>query len=75
VGALARGDVLARAGYSDNGNVVVVAAEELLSARDDVTHHDGSSQGEEDVFVVRVEGEALSDLACTEMPERMDLPW
>jgi hypothetical protein len=64
VGALAGGNVLARAGHGDNGDVVVVATEELLGAGDDVAHYDCSSQGEEDMLVVRVKYEAFSDLAC-----------
>ena len=66
VGALAGGDVLARARDSDDGNVVVVAPEELLGARDDVAHHDGGPEREKDVLVVRVEHKALRDLACTQ---------
>ena len=76
VGALAGGDVLARAGDRDNRDVVVVATEELLAARDDVTHHNRGSQGEEDVFVVRVESEALIDLACRKKCQMLlHLPW
>ena len=64
MGALAGGDVLARVGDRDHRDVVVVATEELLAARDDVAHHNRGSQGEKDVLVVGVESEALIDLAC-----------
>jgi len=63
VGALTRGDVLSGAAHGNDGDVVVVAAQELLRARDDVADHNGGAEGEEDVLVVRVESEALRYLA------------
>jgi hypothetical protein len=57
-------DVLARLGHGDDGNVVIVAAQEVLRARDDVAYDDRSAKGIQDVLVVRVQDEAFRHLAC-----------
>ena len=62
--ALAGCDVLASVGHSDNRDVIVVTSKELLSTRDDVSNHDGGAQRRDHVFVVGVENEAFSHLAC-----------
>ena len=64
MGLLAGSDVLAGAGDSDHRDVVVVAAQEVLSARDDVAQHDRGAQRENDVLVVRMQNQSLVHLAC-----------
>lgn len=61
---LAAGDVLAGLGHGDDGDVVIVAAQEVLRARDDVAHDDRGAKGIQDVLVVRVQDEAFRHLAC-----------
>jgi len=63
VSLLATGNVLSRAGDGDHGNVVVVTAEELLSARHNVADHKSRAEREDDVFVVWVQHHAAVDLA------------
>ena len=52
MGALARGNILARAGYCNDRNIVVVALKELLCPSDDVAHDNSGPEGEENMFVV-----------------------
>lgn len=61
---LTRSNVLSAAGDDQDGDVVVMSSEELLSPRDNVPHDDGSSEGEENVFIVRVENQSTVHLAC-----------
>ena len=60
MGLLAGGDVLAGVRNSDNRDVVIVTAEEVLGPGDDVTEHDGGTEWVHDVLIVGVEHEALS---------------
>ena len=64
MGLLSTSDVLSGAGHSDDWNVVVVAAEELLGARHNVANDQSSAERENDVLVVRMEDHATVDLAC-----------
>jgi hypothetical protein len=41
-----------------------VAAEEVLGARDDLTEHNGGTEGVHNVLVIGVEHEALSYPTC-----------
>ena len=75
MGALARGNVLAGAGHGDDGDVVVVAPQELLGAADDVADHDGGAQGEEDVLIVGVKHKALIDLTCADELELLGVAY
>ena len=59
VGSLAGGDVLAGVGDSDDADVVVVAAEEVLRARDNVSQDDSGAKRVHNVLVVGVEHKAL----------------
>lgn len=69
---LARGDVLSSLRDFDDGDTVVVTLngyartypEELLSSRNDMSHHEGGSQRIDDVLIVGVEDEAAVNFAC-----------
>ena len=63
---MAASDEFAGVGVDDNGDLVVVAAEELLCSADNVSDDDCSAEGEDDVLVVRVQNQALVDLAFTQ---------
>ena len=65
MGLLAGSDVLAGTGDSDHRDVVVMAAQEVLSARDDVAQHDRGAQRVHDVLIVRVKHEAFRDATYT----------
>lgn len=56
------GDVLARVAHLHDRDVVVVAPQELLSARDDVADDERRPERIDDVLVVRVEHEAIFHL-------------
>ena len=56
---LAGSDVLAGGRHGDHGDVVVVAAQEVLRAGDDVAQHNRRAQRVHDVLVVWVKHEAF----------------
>lgn len=66
VGSLATSDVFASVGDDDDGDFVVVASEELLCSANNVSDDDSGAQREDDVLVVRVQNQALVDLAYKE---------
>ena len=61
--SLSGSDVLAGVGHSDDRDVIVMAAQEFLCARDDVADDDGSSEREDNVLVVGVKLKAAVHLA------------
>ena len=63
--ALATRDVLSAARNSYYRDVVVVAAQEVLRARNDVPEHDRGAEGVQNVLVVRVQDQTLRHSACT----------
>lgn len=63
VGLLTAGNVLSSAWHGDDGDVVVVGAQELLRARNDVAHHNSSSQRENNMLVVGMQNKATVHLA------------
>ena len=63
---MAASDEFAGVGADDDGDLVVVAAEELLCSADNVSDDDCGAEGEDDVLVVRVQNQALVDLAFTQ---------
>lgn len=63
VGLLATSNEFARAGANNDGDLVVVASEELLCSANNVSDDDCSAQREDDVLVIRVQNQALVDLA------------
>lgn len=55
MGLLAGSDVLSRVRDGDDGDVVVVTAEEVLGSGDNVAQHNSGSEGVHNVLVVGVE--------------------
>ena len=64
VGLLTTGDVFSRFWNGYDGDVVVVAPEEVLLSGNDVSNDNGCSEGEDDVLVVWVEDQARVNFAC-----------
>jgi len=63
MGLLSRGDVLAGGGNSDDRDVVIVTSEELLSSSKCVSDDEGSSEREDNVFIIGMEDESTVYLA------------
>jgi len=63
VGLLAASNVLASVRDNYDGDLIVVAAEELLCSANNVSNNDGGAQREDEVLVVRVEDQAIVHLA------------
>ena len=66
VGFLATRDVLSCVGDDDDGDLVVVPAEELLCSANNVSDYDRGAQREDDVLVVRMQNQSPVYLACRE---------
>ena len=64
VGLLAASNVLASVRDNHDGDLIVVAAKELLCSANNVSDHDGGAQREDEVLIVRVEDQAVVHLAC-----------
>ena len=64
VGLLAASNVLASVGDHHDGDLIVVAAEELLCSANNVSDYDRGAQRENDVLVVRMQYQSLVHLAC-----------
>ena len=69
IGPLSTSNVLSSVGADDNGDLVVVAAEELLSPADNVPNDNRGSEREDQMLVVWVQNESLVHLACREETE------
>ena len=67
VGLLATGDVLSGARNSYYRDVVVMAAQKVLSPGNDVAEYDRGAQGVQDVLVVRVQNQTLSHSSCSQI--------
>jgi hypothetical protein len=65
-GLLSTCNVLSGVGSNDNGDLVVVATEELLCSADDVSDNNRGAQREDQVLIIRVQNESLVHLACKE---------
>lgn len=59
VSFLTTSNILAWLGNSDDWDVVIVTAKEVLSASDDVTHNDSSTEWIENVLVVRMQDQTF----------------
>jgi len=57
-------NVLSSVRDDDDGDFVVVTAEELLCSADNVSDHDGGAQREDEVLVVGVQDKSIVHLAC-----------
>ena len=61
---MAASNVLASVRDNHDGDLIVVAAKELLCSANNVSDNDGGAQREDEVLIVRVEDQAVVHLAC-----------
>ena len=69
VGLLAASNVLASVRDNHDGDLIVVAAKELLCSANNVSDNDGGAQREDKVLVIGVQDKSIVHLACKKRNE------
>lgn len=61
--SLSRGNILAGVRNSEDCHIVIMASEELLGSRNDVSNDDGGAEREQYVLVIRMQDESVVHLS------------